>query len=243
MSTAARPISTMAASASSNEVKSAITEYLRSKNMPPTKAWLQNFMPSIRLNTPIVALQKTALFRLLSTDLTTCVQATPNSVFPSGTSSPEVKEKRLPGPIAVQVLDIEDVGHSRWSQVESLEAQERGETTKGQEIVRVVPDENSSDPNHAPETASSSGSHKLLLQDANGTKLYGFELESVNGFGVQMSMGSKLMLRDVAVSRGVILLNPKSVDLLGGKVDVWDKQWRSERTEVLKRKAGLDNGG
>lgn len=38
----------------------------------------------------------------------------------------------------VQVLDVEDIGRSRWSQLEDIEAAERGETTKGREIIRVV---------------------------------------------------------------------------------------------------------
>ena len=233
----------MAASITNNAVKAAISEYLRSKNVPPTSAWLRDFMPSIRLNTPIVALQKTALFRILSSDLTVSVQpSSPNSVFPSALSSPEVKEQRLPGPITVQILDIEDIGRSRWSQVENIEAHERGEMTKGREIIRVVADETNSDPNHTPETAASSGPHKLLLQDAKGTRLYGFELEAVNGVGVHTSIGAKLVLRSVLVSRGVVMLEAKSVEVLGGKVDVWDKKWRTERKEVLKRKAGMGEG-
>ena len=198
-------------------------------------------MPSIRLSTPVVALQKTALFRILSCDLTTSVQvSTQNSNLPNGISSPEVKERKLPGPITVQVLEFEDVGHSRWSQVENLEAIERGETTKGREIIRVVPDETNTDPNHTSETAASSGPHKLLLQDSQGTKIYAFELEAVNGIGVtQLSIGAKLVLRNVVVARGVVMLEPEAVELLGGKIEAWDKKWRSERKDLLTRKAGM----
>src|ERR1700761_1294513 len=128
----------MATPASHNEVKAAIVQYLTSKNVPPTQAWLRDFMPSIRLNTPNVALQKTALFRLLSTDLTTSIQPASNSIFPADVSSPEPRDRKVPGPITVQVLDIEDIGQSRWSQVESIEAFQRGEKTKGKEIIRVV---------------------------------------------------------------------------------------------------------
>ena len=201
-------------------------------------------MPSIRLNTPIIALQKTALFRMLASDITQSVNATgPASFFPAGASSPDVREKKLPGPIAVQILDIEDIGRSRWSQVESIEAVERGEKTKGQEVIRVVDDELNTDPNATAENATSSGPHKLLLQDVKGTKIYGIELEMVNGIRVQVAIGAKLVLKDVVVARGVVLLQPKGVEMLGGKVDAWDKKWRSERKDVLKRKAGMSDGG
>ena len=241
------PDNKMPNTSTANEVKNAIASYLQSKNVPPTPQWLRDFMPSIRLNTPIAALQKTALFRMLSTDLTQSVQvSSPNSVFPSGVSSPEVKERNLAGPITVQVLDIEDIGHSRWSQVENIEAHERGEMTKGREIIRVVEDETSTDPNRSAESTASSGPHKLLLQDAKGTKIYGFEIENVSGVGVQqMSIGAKLVLRDVIVARGLVLLEPKGVEVLGGKVEAWDKKWRVERKEALKRKAniGESDGG
>ena len=225
-------------------VKASITAFLTSKNLPPTTEWLRSFMPSVRLNTPIIALQKTALFRMLASDITQSVNVTtPTSFFPAGVSGPEVREKRLAGPITVQILDVEDIGRSRWSQVESIEAQERGETTKGREVIRVVDDETNTDPNATAENSASSGPHKLLLQDAKGTKIYGIELETVNGISVQMAIGSKLVLRDVMVARGVVLLQPKGVEVLGGKVEAWDKKWRSERKGTLKRKAGMSDEG
>ena len=236
MSTTVRPENAMAASNSTGEVEASISEFLRSKNVPPTQQWLRDFMPSIRLNTPLVALQKTALFRLLASDLTVSVQAPPVSIFPTNISSPEIEERKLPGPITVQVLDTEDIGHSRWSQVETIEAHERGETTKGREVIRVVPEDTTSDPTPA---TRRSGPHKLLLQDAKGTKIYAFDFQAVSGVSMQMSIGAKLVLRNVVAARGLVLLEPKCVEVLGGKVEAWDKKWRSERKEVLKWKAGI----
>jgi RecQ-mediated genome instability protein 1 len=201
---------------------------------------MNDFMPTVRLSTPIAALHRTALFRILATDLTSSVQAPlAANLFPANISSPETQELKLAGPIAVQVLDIEDIGHSRWSQVENIEAHERGEMTKGREIIRVVADETNSDPNDTPEAMASLGPHKLLLQDCKGTNVYAFELESINGVSVQMPIGSKLVLKDVTVARGAILLEPKSVEVLGGKVEAWDKKWRNERKSTLKRKAAI----
>jgi RecQ-mediated genome instability protein 1 len=144
----------------------------------------------------------------------------------------------------VQVLDIEDIGRSRWSQVEALEAQERGETTKGREVVRVLPAEDGGEAaagaaggNGGPQ--SSAGPHKLLLQDAKGTKVYGLEVRGIQGVSVGMSIGAKLVLRDLEVARGVVLLEPRCVEVLGGKVDAWDRKWREERKKVLKEKAGM----
>jgi len=147
-----------------------------------------------------------------------------------------VKERHLRGPMAVQVLDVEDIGRSRWSQVEAIEAQERGEKTKGREIIRVVDDENDTDPSL--HEGHSSGPHKLLLQDAAGTAMYAMVLSPVDEIGVQMSIGTKMVLTDCVVARGVLLLEPKHMRILGGKVDAWDRKWREDRKQVLKTRAG-----
>jgi len=140
-------------------------------------------------------------------------------------------------------MDIEDIGRSRWSQVEALEAQERGETTKGREVVRVLPAEDGGEAaaggSAAGGQSSSAGPHKLLLQDAKGTKVYGLEVRGIQGVSVGMSIGAKLILRDFEVARGVIMLEPRCVEVLGGKVDAWDRKWREERKKILKEKAGM----
>lgn len=41
------------------------------------------------------------------------------------------------------------------------------------------------------------------------------------------------------MARGVVLLEPRCVEVLGGKVDAWDRKWREERKKVLKEKAGM----
>lgn len=232
----------LSATASSADLATALTTYLASKHLPPKPEWMQAFIPTIKSTTPIVALQKTALFRILAADITTAVQCSPSTTFSPGIADPTIKDQRLPGPIAVQVLDVEDIGRSRWSQVEALEAQERGETTKGREVVRVLPEEGTADPD-APQAAGiqaqSHGPHKLLLQDATGTKAYALELRNVQGLDVGMAIGTKLVLTDVSVARGVIMLEPRCVEVLGGKVDAWDRKWRADRKKVLKEKAGM----
>ncbi|KAI7717749.1 hypothetical protein KC353_g4337 [Hortaea werneckii] len=222
------------------EVSSSISDFLKSKGVPPTQAWLQSFMTTVKLNTPLVALQKTALFRLLATDIKGSLVKSPSSCFPFDISNPQTKEQRVRGPVTVQTLDIEDIGRSCWSQVEAIEAQERGETTKGREVIRVIPDENNVDNSTQPEPKSS-GPHKLHLEDANGTQAYAIELMTVNGISVQMPVGAKLLLKDFTVARGVILLEPRNAELLGGKVEIWDKKWREDRKQKLKAKAGQTN--
>ena len=136
------------------------------------------------------------------------------------------------GPVVVQVLDVEDMSKSRWEQIEAIEALERGEGTKGREIIRVVPTEDGDDPNTR--IIKSGGPHKLLLQDARGVRVYGIELRNVEGIGLGMNIGSKVLLRSVAVARGVILLEPATTTILGGKIEVLHKTWKENRKAQLK---------
>ncbi|KAF7845859.1 hypothetical protein BT93_L0305 [Corymbia citriodora subsp. variegata] len=220
------------------DLAAAVATHLTSRSLSPTPQWLAHFTSSVRSNTPLPALQKTAEFRLLGTDITTSLQATPQSTFPAGISESAVPELRIPGPVPVQVLDLEDIGRSRWSQVEAIEMDERGETRKGHEVIRVVPDEeDNSDPN--PPATNAGGPHKLLVQDAKGNKAYAFELEDVKDIDISsLSIGAKIVLRDFTVARGVIMLTPRSALVLGGKIEAWDKKWKDDRKKVLKEKAG-----
>lgn len=240
MTTVRQQIATpIMANAEVQQTTTSLAAYLSSRHVPPTNAWLQTLVPTLRLNTPLVALQKTALFRLLATDLTISLDKSQVSTFPAGITDPGAREKRLRGSITVQILDIEDIGRSRWSQVEAIEAHERGETTKGREIIRVIPDENDTSSTTNLPGSVSHGPHKILLQDAKGAKVYGLELFSITGIDTSTSIGAKLVLKDCVVARGTILLEPKNVEVLGGKVESWDKQWRDNQKNVLKEKAGI----
>lgn len=220
---------------SAQEVTTALRSFLASKSLTPNQVWLDSFIASARLSTPLQALKQTILFRVLASDITTSLQPTSSSVLPADANNVSVKEQRLPGSIPVQVLDVEDIGRSRWSQIELLEQQERGEMTKGRELIRLAPDaEGDNDLQQTPQTIKSIGPHKLLLQDANGAKIYSFELSPIRDVGVQMSIGTKLLLKNAVIARGVVLFEPRSVEVLGGKIDAWDKN--SNRKESLKQR-------
>jgi RecQ-mediated genome instability protein 1 len=214
-----------------------LSVHLLSKGLIPTQAWITSFLASQRTSVPLPALKQTALFRLVQTDITTTLQTSSPSTFPSGIHDAGIQERRLPGPLPVQVLDVEDIGRSRWSQVEALEAEERGETTKGREIIRVIPGEQ--DDSSVPTSQISSGPYKLTLQDAQGTSVYGIELASVVGIGMNMNIGAKLVLKDVLVARGVLLLEPNTVTVLNGKIDELHKKWKEKRKDALRAAAGV----
>lgn len=233
-----------------NQLSLAIQTHLASQHIPPTQQWLQNFISTIRLNTPLVANQKTAEYRLLQTNICSSIQSTPHSTFPAAIASPQIQELRLPGPVPVQVLDIEDIGRSRWSQVEAIEMEERGETKRGHEVIRVVAEtdeqQQDGDAGTSNQTsgrnATQAGPHKLLLQDCKGNKVYAFEMESVKGVGIDMAIGSKMVIRDLVVARGVVMLTSAGTEVLGGRVEAWDKKWREDRKKVLEEKAGWEEG-
>jgi RecQ-mediated genome instability protein 1 len=147
-----------------------------------------------------------------------------------------VRERKLPGTLPVQVLAVEDLSRSRWEQLEAIEAQERGEMTKGREIIRVVEAEEGEDGGAARGGAGAGGGggpHRLVLQDVKGQTVYGLELNAVKGVGMGMSIGTKMVLSGVTVARGVVLLEPETVVVLGGKIDALHKVWLENRKKDL----------
>ena len=202
------------------------------KFLSPSPTWLTSFLSTQKPTTPFSAIAQTALFRLLASDITTSLTTNAFNCLPSDVHNAEIKERHLLGPIPVQVLGIEDMSKSRWEQIEAIEALERGEGTKGREIIRVVPTENGDDSNDR--TTRGGGLHKLLLQDAKGTRVYGMELKAVEGVGLGMNIGCKIVLKNVVVARGVLLLSPPTTTILGGKIEALHKAWKENRKAQLK---------
>lgn len=201
---------------------------LTAKGLDPTPTWLVSFLANQR-PTPLPALTQTALFRLLASDITTTLTFTPNTVFPADVHSAQLKERRLIGPVIVQVLAVEDISLSRWEQIEAIEALEKGEGTRGREIVRAVA------PEGAEEFLSKGGGpHKLLLQDTQGERVFGIELKKVEGVELGMSIGCKALLRNITIARGAILLEPRSMTLLGGRINTLHQAWKENRKAELK---------
>lgn len=215
----------------SGDVANDVRSHLTSKQLHPQPEWLASFLASARPNTPLPALKKSAEWKLLAADITQSLDKNLSPALPARVTDVTIQEQRLSSPVVVQVLDIEDIGRSRWSQIELIEQQERGEMTRGREIIRLAPD--SEDATNQ-STEISRGPHKLLVQDAHGTKVYAFELTPITGIGLNMSIGAKLLLRSASVARGLIMLEAGQVEVLGGKVNAWADQWAKDRKEMLK---------
>lgn len=233
----------MATPTSPRDISTETSAHLSSKGLTPSQAWLSSFLSTQRPTTPLPAIQRTALFRLVNSDITNSLVPSPGSILPGDILNATVASRRLAGPIAVQVLDKEDVGRSRWSQVEAIEAHERGETTKGREIIRVVPGEagGAEGSGAEAERMGSAGPHKLLLQDVKGVRVYAFELQLVDGLD-KIDIGAKMVLRDIEVSRGVLLLQPGAVQILGGKLEALHEAWKKGLKERLKSTIEERNG-
>ena len=226
------------------------TQIQNTKSLNVSISWLNTFLStsnSAQRNLPTSALIKTALFRVLASDFRESLSKSPSSTLPVDIFDPNVQERRIQGPIPVQVLDIEDIGKSLWSQVEAIERVERGEAIHGREVVRTIAvgEENEGTENgngrasnqsstNASGGSGGSGPHRLILQDAAGNKTVAIEMQSVEGISLEkLSIGAKMVLQNATVARGMVLLNPGSVTLLGGKIDALDRPWREDRKKRL----------
>lgn len=235
--------------------------------------WLNAILTSQGHNPPpLPALTSTVNFRLLASDITTSITSTTaTDALPPHASEVNVKHRQLQGTVIVQVLDVIDVGSSKWSQVEAIERVERGEEVRGREVVRTVDGldadlhESASNNNTSATNTNkklTAGPHKLLIQDARGTKVLAFELEKIPKIGIAISAGAvlptsttnqgaassntiaaedpgmfigcKLLLRPgTVIRRGMVMLTAENCQVLGGKVQTWDQKWREERKQRL----------
>lgn len=182
-------------------------------------------------------------------------------VFPPNIDSATVQESTISQNTHVQVLDIENLSLSRWEQVEELEAIERGERTRGRQVIRVTDEENgeadvsssSAGQTQASRAGGAGGTpgaasgganavHRLVLQDGRGKKVFAVELKRISGIGIgKTHIGEKILLRAGAVvARGTVLLTPETCTLLGGKIDAWHEAWMEGRLARLRESVGAD---
>ena len=219
---------------------------LQTHHLPVSSKWLISFISNTRQpHPPFPALLSTAHFRVLASDITTTLStAAQASLLPPDINNVNVKERRLRGDVVVEVLDLIDLGTSKATQIEAIERVERGEEVRGREVIRTVPglDEGNGDGSIANVGVGtgkkrSQGPHKLVLRDARGTDVMGFELKEIQKCWIGeegMSIGCKLVLKKgVLVRRGLVMLTPESVIVLGGKIESWDRKWREERKVSL----------
>ena len=216
-----------------------------------SQAWLSNLISTLSSTSrplpPLPALLSTAHFRLLNSDFTTSLGV--QSLLPSDIGAVNVKERRFASNVPVQVLDVTDLGISKWSQVEAIGRVEAGEEIRGREVIRTVrgaTDDDEDGPGTAPangvanitaSTKRSQGPHKVIIQDADKTIAIAFELGDIPKIFIGddgICIGCKLILKaGTLVRRGMIMLTPDTVTVLGGKIDSWDKKWREDRKKTL----------
>ncbi|XDG05218.1 hypothetical protein ABKA04_004833 [Annulohypoxylon sp. FPYF3050] len=252
----------------SADLAAQIRASLQSQGLPtPSLAWIQSALPNRNPLPPLPALVATVKARLLAADITNpALFEAPGPAFPPNISNPEVKETKLPRDVAVQVLDIDNLSKSKWEQVEEIEAIARGEQTRGREIIRLpTGNEDAEDGedggavaatqqassgrdaalNASIASAAKGATHRLVLQDCRGQKAHALELKRVDRIGVgSLNIGEKMVIRKGAtVARGVLLLEPATCVVLGGKVEAWQKAWVEGRLARLREAVGADVRG
>jgi len=71
-------------------------------------------------------------------------------------------------------------------------------------------------------------------QDMKGQRVFAMELKAVQKVGLGMNIGTKLVLKDAIVARGMVLLEPRSATVTGGKIEALHKAWLENRKKDLK---------
>ncbi|KAG6144668.1 hypothetical protein E4U46_006917 [Claviceps purpurea] len=241
------------------DLATSLRTQITSQNLPyPSPSLLASLVSTRSPPPPLPSLVATAKTRLLACDLTTSELVDPAQLpsFPAEILPPagaNAQEVPLRQNICVQVLDIENLASSRWEQIEELEAIERGERTRGRQVIRVTGEEDEDDARGVASAASArpsagagagiagkNATHRLVVQDRSGNRVYAVELLRMPGLGIAtMSIGCKLVLRaGCIVARGTVLLTPETCLVLGGKIESWHDVWVAGRMARLKETVG-----
>ncbi|KAI9801649.1 MAG: hypothetical protein M1833_002331 [Piccolia ochrophora] len=220
-----------------------LTDQLTSTiSLTPSPVWLTTLLASLRPSTPLPSLLATTRHRILASSLTDTLVASTRTTFPADIHAPPAghevpRERRIEGPLAVQVVGYEDIGRSRWEQIEALEASERGEGRRGWAVVRVGEDGEGEAGRNAV-----GGMWKIEMMDAKGVRVWGLVVKDVPDLNGGMSIGLKMVLRNVVVARGVVLLEPRCVTVLGGRIEAQHKAWVEGRKTELKALIDAERG-
>ncbi|KAG5985179.1 hypothetical protein E4U55_000815 [Claviceps digitariae] len=253
------------------DLTSRLRTQITSQNLPcPSSSLLASLTSTRSPPPPLPSLVATAKARLLACDLTTSdlVDSAQLSSLPAEiVHEPSSQELSLRRDIFVQVLDIENLACSRWEQIEELEAIERGERTRGRQVIRVTGEGEgdgqgqgqesqvngrgdassaaASRPSAAAAAPGKNATHRLVVQDHSGQRVYAVELKRMPEIGVAAtSIGCKMVLRaGTIVARGTVLLTPETCLLLGGKIESWHDAWVVSRMARLKEAVGAEADG
>ncbi|UNI17452.1 hypothetical protein JDV02_003793 [Purpureocillium takamizusanense] len=92
--------------------------------------------------------------------------------------------------------------------------------------------------------AGPNATHRLVLQDHQGNRIYAVELRRVDRIAVgRTGIGEKMVLRaGTVISRGSVLLTPETCTVLGGRVEAWHEAWLQGRLARLKEAVGGGDG-
>ncbi|KZZ92159.1 hypothetical protein AAL_06369 [Moelleriella libera RCEF 2490] len=245
-------------------MEATLRAHIASQSLPPPSASLLASLTARDPPPPLPALLATAKARLLTADLTASSSSSSSSSsshaidgsqlrsFPPDITNATAKCTPLPHDVHAQVVDLENLSLSRWQQIEQLEAVERGETTRGRQIIRVTDEQeqdqaanananaNAHSALPAAAAAAKNDTHRLVVQDGRGSRVYAVELSRVKDIAVgTTSIGCKMLLRAGTVAaRGTLLLTPENCLVLGGKIDAWHDAWVRGRMARLKEAVG-----
>ena len=73
--------------------------------------------------------------------------------------------------------------------------------------------------------------------------MWGIELKRVEGVGVGMCIGCKILIKGAVIARGMVLLEPDTASVVGGKVEHLQRKWRERRKAELKGQLEAAGGG
>ncbi|KAG5519388.1 hypothetical protein PMAC_002015 [Pneumocystis sp. 'macacae'] len=160
-------------------------------------------------------LEQQIMYLFLNSDIKTTL--TSKSCLPENVL--DLHNHILPGPYCLQVIQVQDIGMSILKQLEYLEQFDDSGCVKSLDSIKdddSIEDGDLIDDNKKSTTTKKM--IKLMLEDASGLCIWAIEYKSIEDISLKMNLGSKILLKNVLVLRGVLILDPLNFSFLGGHV-------------------------
>ncbi|KAG4300993.1 hypothetical protein PCANB_002670 [Pneumocystis canis] len=197
--------------------------YFESKSLYVHSYWIEEILNQINVSFfNDEELEQQIMKCLLNSDIKkilTLKSCLPKNVF-------DLHNCVLLGPYCLQVIQIQDIGFSLLEQLEYLEKFEDNGRLKAFNIIKEEPitdDDNNNIENDKNKTVKKM--FKLLLEDASGCCIWAIEHKPIQEIHLKMNIGSKILLKNILILRGVLMLNPMNITFLGGKIDELNKNY------------------
>ncbi|EMR10884.1 hypothetical protein PNEG_01030 [Pneumocystis murina B123] len=198
-----------------------VLKFLESKFLYVHLNWVEETLHQIDVSLNDKQLEQQIIQYLLNSDIKkslTFQSCLPADIF-------DKHNQVLPGPYCLQIIHVQDIGISIFNQLEYLEQFDESGTIKSYNVIWNNLSDIDDDEILDTDKPASKKFCKLLLEDSSGLCVWAIEHKPIKHIHIGINLGTKILLKNILVLRGVLILNPSNITFLGGQIFELNKNY------------------